>query len=138
MNVHSFIIRQAHERGKVRRKETPKLNPCSVFFFAFAPTRPPAGSLPPTSGLSRITLSHIISVRFHTINLPYEPISLWRKNNNKSFLLGFCLLLEIGEERIIVFVCSTKHLRKLFVVWWKCCVLEMIRGYFASEREFFV
>lgn len=27
-------------------------------------------------GRFRITLSHIISFRFHAINLPYEPISL--------------------------------------------------------------
>lgn len=47
------------------------------------------------------------------------------------------LSLEIGEEKSIVFVCSTKHLRKLFVVWWKFCALAMITGYFTIRASMF-
>lgn len=38
--------------------------------------------------------------------------------------------LSLGDWRreSVVFVCSAKHLRKLFVVWWKRCVLAMITG----------
>lgn len=77
MNVHSFIIRQ------IARKETPKtqsiprvekalcLHPLLVLHWILF-----SCSFNDDGGFFRITLSHIISFRFHAINLPYEPISL--------------------------------------------------------------
>lgn len=74
---------------------------------------------------------------FHTINSPYEPISLAEIIIKVFVFLSSSAVGDWRRGESLCLCAQLNILRKLFVVWWKCCVLEMIRGYFVRALESF-
>lgn len=74
---------------------------------------------------------------FHTINSPYEPISLAEIIIKVFAFLSSSAVGDWRRGESLCLCAQLNILRKLFVVWWKCCVLEMIRGYFVRALESF-
>lgn len=124
MNVHSFIIRQRKRKtNKPRNSIHSRAAPSESLTFTPIPHFSLCTFVKPLMGLSSASPYHILYI----LSFPYHQFTIrthfsLAENNNKTFFrLRFLFSKRLSwlwrlEKGSIVFVCSTKHLRKLFVV----------------------